>query len=396
MTQILKTDVLIFGGGVAGLWLLNRLRSAGYSAWLMEKDALGAGQSIASQGMIHGGIKYALGGKLTNASTTIADMPSHWSNCLTGEGDVDLRGCNLLSDAYYMWPGNSLRSRLNAFLGSKALEARVNKVDAADYPVFFRDNIPGPLYRLQDIVFDVPSLLQTLADRQKDSIFKIDWDKATLAKDESDQISGLVFENGTRIEARQYIFCCGAGTQDLMENTDMKAARMQRRPLQMVMVKHNIADPLYVHCVSDKLTMTPEVTITSHLNGKGEPVWYLGGEIAERGTNQSEGELIDSARLKLKQLFPWVSFDNASWAGLPIDRAEEQQAGGGRPDTETITEKGNLMVCWPTKLTLSPSLANQVIARIQARDLQPSGELPAESPDFLERPVVAKTPWEHL
>ena len=56
MSQILKTDVLIFGGGIAGLWLLNRLHNAGYSAWLMEQEALGSGQSIASQGMIHGGL----------------------------------------------------------------------------------------------------------------------------------------------------------------------------------------------------------------------------------------------------------------------------------------------------------------------------------------------------
>lgn len=61
MQEALKLDALIIGGGVAGLWLLNRLRNEGYQALLLEQEALGTGQSIASQGMIHGGIKYALG-----------------------------------------------------------------------------------------------------------------------------------------------------------------------------------------------------------------------------------------------------------------------------------------------------------------------------------------------
>ena len=38
-------DVAIFGGGVAGLWLLNRLHREGYQALLLEADRLGAGQT---------------------------------------------------------------------------------------------------------------------------------------------------------------------------------------------------------------------------------------------------------------------------------------------------------------------------------------------------------------
>ncbi|HCC44093.1 MAG TPA: FAD-binding oxidoreductase, partial [Gammaproteobacteria bacterium] len=53
-----KIDIAILGGGIAGLWLLNLLVSRGYSVVLLEKEALGAGQTIASQGMIHGGVKY--------------------------------------------------------------------------------------------------------------------------------------------------------------------------------------------------------------------------------------------------------------------------------------------------------------------------------------------------
>ncbi len=53
--QALSTDILIVGGGIAGLWLNARLRRAGYATVLVESASLGGGQSVKSQGIIHGG-----------------------------------------------------------------------------------------------------------------------------------------------------------------------------------------------------------------------------------------------------------------------------------------------------------------------------------------------------
>ncbi|WP_312929907.1 FAD-dependent oxidoreductase, partial [Stutzerimonas nitrititolerans] len=78
MPESLSTDVLIVGGGVAGLWLNARLRREGFATVLVEKGTLGGGQSVKSQGIIHGGTKYALQGALTGASEAIADMPRRW------------------------------------------------------------------------------------------------------------------------------------------------------------------------------------------------------------------------------------------------------------------------------------------------------------------------------
>jgi glycine/D-amino acid oxidase-like deaminating enzyme len=130
------TDIVIFGGGIAGLWLLNRLRQQGYDVILLESDALGGGQSLASQGIIHGGLKYALNGVLSPASSAIAQMPERWRSCLQGEGDVDLRGCKVLAPHYFMWSGGGYRSRLKSFLGSKALRGRIDALKPAQYPPF--------------------------------------------------------------------------------------------------------------------------------------------------------------------------------------------------------------------------------------------------------------------
>ena len=58
----LDTDVVIFGGGCAGLWLLDELRRRGLRVVLLESGRLGGGQTTGSQGILHGGVKYLLKG----------------------------------------------------------------------------------------------------------------------------------------------------------------------------------------------------------------------------------------------------------------------------------------------------------------------------------------------
>ena len=100
---MIKTDITIIGGGITGLWLLSLLRSQGYEALLFEKSKLGSGQTLASQGMIHGGLKYNLDGVTGEASETIASMPGIWRQCLAGDGVVDLSNVACLAWQYYLF-----------------------------------------------------------------------------------------------------------------------------------------------------------------------------------------------------------------------------------------------------------------------------------------------------
>ena len=388
----LSQDIVILGGGIAGLWLLHRLRAAGFAAVLIEKSALGDGQTIASQGMIHGGLKYALGGTLTGASEAIAGMPAHWQRCLHGEGDVDLRGTRLLSDTYYLWPRSSVRSRMTAFLGSKLVSSKARAVADADVPDFFRGHLNGPLYRLHDIVLDVPSLLHTLGEGCRPWIYRAD---CRLEHDANGNVSALVLPDGRRLSARLFICTSGNGNAAWLDTLQPIAATMQQRPLQMVVVKHRMTAPIYVHCVADNFSATPELTITSHPCRDGSTAWYLGGELAERGATMQPAELIDATRRKLAAMFPWCDFTNAHFHSFFINRAEARQSDGKRPDRDSVVSQGNVLYCWPTKLTLAPALAQSVISAIAARGLQPAGDNSATI-DGLPYPGVAETVWDTL
>ena len=171
MPQALSTDILIVGGGIAGLWLNARLRRAGYATVLVESASLGGGQSVKSQGIIHGGAKYALHGALTGASEAIADMPRRWRACLGSDGELDLRGVRLLSEAHYLWSPGGLAGSLTSFFASKAVRSRVEQAKGEDLPPALRDKgFKGKAYRLTEIVFDVPDLIRRLAELAGDSL----------------------------------------------------------------------------------------------------------------------------------------------------------------------------------------------------------------------------------
>jgi glycerol-3-phosphate dehydrogenase len=162
--------VLILGGGIAGLWLLGRLRAAGYPALLVETRALGGVQTLASQGIIHGGTKYALTGHLTGASQAIAAMPGRWRACLEGNGELDLRRVRLLAEYQYLWSSGGLASEVAGLFASRVMRSRVAAAEGEARPVPFRHPaFAGHLYRLDEPVLDLASLTAELANQLGDA-----------------------------------------------------------------------------------------------------------------------------------------------------------------------------------------------------------------------------------
>ncbi|MDP1930855.1 MAG: FAD-dependent oxidoreductase [Gammaproteobacteria bacterium] len=401
-----STDVVIIGGGIAGLWLLNRLRQQGFDAIVLEKSALGSGQTIASQGIIHGGLKYALSGVLSPASSAIAAMPEHWRRCLEGQGDVDLRGCRILAPHYFMWSSGGYRSRLKTFLGSKALRGRIDALSASKYPPFFHNSdISGALYQLSDFVVDTPSLIELLAAPHRDRILKIDADTLKASMTDSGQIKSLSVQSLTgavQITAQRYVLCAGEGNGALLEMLGISDPSMQTRPLHMVTVRTAHPEPVYVHCIGDDFGMTPRLTVTSHPDPdhEGRWVWYVGGELAESGVRRSSEEQQAEGRRQLGEAFPWVDFGSAQWNSFLVSRAEPRLPNLQRPDTAYVNSQQNLLVTWPTKLALTPNLSDSVCAELARQQIKPQAQDFDESMSTLaacfEFPGIAKPRWDAL
>jgi len=389
----INIDIVILGGGIAGLWSLNQLRNQGYSAILLETQALGSHQTIASQGMIHGGIKYALSGAWGGGSEAISAMPDTWRECLQGNGKVDLRGARVLSDDFYLWSDGDLQSRLSSFFASKLLRGRIEKLQQASFPAPLRHaDFSGQVYRLIDMVMDMPSVVETLANRQRDAIFKVDWNHSYIGQVEG---KARIQLPGCEITPQRLLLTAGAGNEALIHALGGQTPQMQRRPLRQIMVKHEYQEPFYAHCMGGK--PSPRLTISSHTTQKGDPVWYLGGDIATEHSGCSSQELIDLAQAELRQLLPWINLGSCQWSTIKLDRAEPQQSNLLRPDRAFVGKVDsvtNTLACWPTKLSLSPDLANEI-----DRELLQDKIVPRFQPDLtplqhLPRPDVAPTCWD--
>ncbi|MDF3862825.1 FAD-dependent oxidoreductase [Pseudomonas denitrificans (nom. rej.)] len=389
MSESLSTDILIVGGGIAGLWLNARLRRAGFSTVLVENTALGGVQSMRSQGIIHGGTKYALHGALTGASEAIADMPALWRDCLAGTGEVDLRGVRLLSDAHYLWSPGGLAGNLTSFFASKAVRSRVAQVKGSDLPPALQDKaFKGKAYRLTELVLDVPSLVARLAELAGDSLLA---GERIEALRDGDKLAGLRVD-GREIRAQRVVLSAGAGNEALLRELGLERPEMQRRPLHMVLVTAPTLKPLYAHCLGGG--PKPRVTVTTHRLSNGDWVWYLGGDIAEAGgVARNEAEQIAEAQRELHKLVPWIDLSAARWATLRVDRAEPSQNNLLRPDSAFLAEDGALLVGWPTKLALAPNFADRVLESLEKSGIRPQAN--AALPD-LPRPAMARPVWEEL
>ncbi|MFY1017435.1 NAD(P)/FAD-dependent oxidoreductase [Ectopseudomonas khazarica] len=389
MSQSLSTDVLIVGGGIAGLWLNARLRCQGFATVLVECGSLGGGQSLKSQGIIHGGAKYALHGALTGASEAIADMPRRWREALAGAGELDLSGVRILSDAHYLWSPGTLAGNLTSFFASKAVRGRVDQVKGEQLPPALQHpKFKGKVYRLAELVLDVPSLIARLAELAGDGLLAA---RQVEPLREGGELCGLIVD-GREIRAQRVVLSAGAGNAELLAALGIEQPAQQLRPLHMVLAKGPALKPLYAHCLGGG--PKPRVTVTTHPAADGQWVWYLGGDLAEAdGVARDEGAQVMAAQKEMAALLPWVDQSQTRWATLRVDRAEPAQSGLVRPDNAFLAEQQNLLVGWPTKLALAPDFADRVLATLQRDGVTPAhhGSLPE-----LPRPALGQPVWETL
>ncbi len=350
-------DVAIVGGGIAGTWLYYLLNKRGYGVALFESRALGTDQTLASQGMIHGGLKYALSGSTTRASEAIASMPTRWRACLKGEDDVDLRGLPMVADKYYMFANNSALGKLTSFFASRALRGRIEKVsDVQALPQFCGFN--GVVYALNDFVIDPAALLEHLVAANRNHAFRLNVDSSNLRRAE-DGFYEIDLAD-TQVRARYLISCAGNGSSHLLKQLKIPNITVQQRPLCQIIVSPRHDTPLYAHCLTGVSTGEPRLTITSH-PGKQGMIWYVGGLIASKGVTLSDDQQKAKAARELETCIPWLDWQGAHYRIFRVNRAEPTQVSGRRPDEAYAAIEGNFIQCFPTKLTLAPDLGDRVL-----------------------------------
>lgn len=386
----MSVDVVIFGGGVAGLWILEALARGGWSAVLLESAALGSGQTIASQGILHGGLKYTLGGWLDPAAAAIREMPGLWRECLADRRWPHLSATRIRAAHCYLWRTDDLRGQLGMVGARAGLRVAPVRLAADERPSALR-RCPGSVFRLDEMVVDPVSLCAALHAPNALRILKIDAQNGLRwAREHGNAAIELSLPDrpALRLRPRAIVLAAGAGNAALRGQLGLAGERMQRRPLHMLLIRGDLPE-LNGHCVDGART---RVTITSETDHAGRRVWQVGGQLAEDGVARSASELIQFARGELAAVLPGVDLHGAQWGAYRVDRAELATPGGRRPDSVSVLEEGDVLTCWPTKLALAPHLAEEVRRRIERR-IGP-GRTGDPPPADWPRPTIAEPPWE--
>jgi len=384
-----QAATIILGGGIAGLWLCDALRRRGDAVVLLEPHALGTGQTIGSQGIIHGGTKYALGGRSTDSSAAIRDMPGRWRASLSGNAEPDLGRVAVRAQSCHLWQTSSIRSQLGMIGARVGLQVAPEVLGQSERPPVLRE-CPGIVARLDEQVVDVVSLVAELARRNADCLLSIPGGSGpTFVRDASGKVVAVELENVAgggflRLEAGAVVLAAGQGNAELRQQLGLPDGAMQRRPLHMVMVRGDLPE-LHGHCVDGAAT---RATITTVTDRAGRTVWQVGGQVAESGVDLEPAALVAFARRELEAILPGLSLRGAEWATWRVDRAERAM-GGRRPADAQLLVEGNVITVWPTKLALAPRLADRLLELVPRR-LGTPVQLPSDRP----RPSVATPPWE--
>lgn len=381
----MKLDVVIFGGGAAGLWLLDELAREGYGVVLVEAHALGHGQTVASQGILHGGTKYSLRGLLTRSAHEIKDLPLAWRKCLAGEAKPDLSATPVRSHFCYLWSTDSLQSRLGMLGASLALEVKPQTLPQEQWPQILR-SCTGSVSRLEEQVISPAGFIASLARQHTERLIQAAPHAVHFRVTPLGVQSITLDAQGLTLEPACVVFTAGEGNEALRRSVGLNPTSMQRRPLHMAMARGPLPE-FNGHCVDGGHT---RVTITSDVDFAQRRVWQVGGAVSEVGVHMEPRQLIQHVQAELQATMPGLNLSGVEWATYRVDRAEGTTRGGARPTGPTIGREGNVVTAWPTKLVLVP----QAVAMIR-KQLPPPKHATARLPPGVTRPTVAAPPWEN-
>ncbi len=383
-TNTMTCDVLSVGGGVAGLFALDSLRSRGVDALLVESIALGSGQTTASQGILHAGVKYSLAGIVGEDADEVARAAAGWIDRLA-EPDGDLARVRKLTKTCHIWRSSGVRAMLGMTAATLALQTRPHRLETNDRPQLLA-HVDGDVMSLHETVIDPQSLCELLAGRHAPQLAL--GNVVRIARENAMMRVDIAAPSLVTVVCRELILAAGSGNEALAQLAGSPVA-MQRRPLRQTFVRGEL--PLaFGHCIDGAKT---RITITSDQCPHGEVVWNVGGSLAERGASMDGPEFEQYARCEIEGSIPGLSLRGCQIASLLVDRAEPRMAGGRRPPHAFAQTLSGLTTLWPVKLVLAPMIAGEIASRC-ARSLPHGSATSTAWPSDVQRPPLAPRPWQ--
>lgn len=377
-TNYLKPDVLIIGGGVMGLWLLNDLQNAGYSALLLEHREVGGGQTLHSHSYIHQGTTYRESALIQELQTVRQD----WDTWLTG------RAPEYGYLPSYIGFVNPADAEMRKVLWQSA---GLTPEHSPLPPVLNRGKIqvllksPELCLNGEWLISELVSRVGEFATRSK-AVNAIRINRAT---DRVEEVHvSLESSKEVIFQPRTLVLAAGAGNQMLLE----LASSGHRPYLGRVGDAQQIRKAFMLVIEGKKGDLEPLTGIFPDLRGlfivsrelkEENGVIWLVSDYTSMGIAFIEDWMTYDARWWLEGVLPALQelaprvMDNKQrlrWGVYAAPKAEGK-AGGFLPNDPRIEDFRfrNLWAVWPTKLTLAPKASRLLVDRIRECVPDPGG-----------------------
>lgn len=359
----IKVDALIIGGGATGLMLLNYLTRSRMSAILVENTALGTGQTVASQGILHTGWKYLLDGAIADGVEELRNEGEITRREMQYEGVPYRRG-------FLMW-GYDEAARHRMERACRRMRAEWEYPEEPPGSYFGR--LPCIL-NTGETVIDPVDLIRAIAAKHKRRI----WHGHAVVGNRARVVNSDTGHD-IEIDARQRIWCCGEGLKQA-------GIEVQLRPLCMGLMRGDLPR-VNGHFIGGGTG--PSLTITSHKHSNGQTVWQLGGALANTAMRKRNGHgdelylFASAVRLAL----PRLETAGVEWSSYLVNRVELPRSEWAA-DVQVVRTGPQDIVAVPTKLALLSKLCRVVQKEIAGLSCGAS-DIPS-----WPSPPVASPPWE--
>jgi hypothetical protein len=400
-TGPIELDVLIIGGGVMGLWLLNALHQERYAALLLERRELGGEQTCHSHVYIHQGHLY----REVDLAVHLLDVRRTWEQ----------------------W----VRQRQPQYGVTPSYFGFQNPADATERTRLWTDPrlgltyepvpVPSPLQggvirvvlQSPEICLDGASLVRKLSYHVRRYISRIEEVRDVRVNAASGAVETVVVRMPRRVDLtfrpRALLLTAGAGNQALLH-----LASGGRHPwlgrvqdVQQIRKSHMLV-------IKGKTGHLPPLTgVFPSLRGlfivsrvsSGETVWLVSDYTGPTLVFVEDGLVYDArwwlpgVVAALRRLAPRVFRypERLQWGVYEAPKAEGR-AGGSLPHEERVEPCGftNLWTIWPTKLTLAPKVSHTVMTHIRQLIPQPGawGTAPPTWVKHRQTPAIAPERWQ--
>ncbi|HRP61699.1 MAG TPA: hypothetical protein PK400_00200 [Phycisphaerales bacterium] len=383
-------DVVIFGGGAAGLWLLDRLHRAGYAALLLEPHELGSGSDIASQGFISARCQNWPKEAGLPSSGTLS-FPTIWRRCLAGEpprGLPNLKSTRLRAPFSVLWRTPSLRSTVGMWRCMRGLALPSRLLPADERPTVLANFTPTVL-RVEEQLIEPVSLLEDFANQHRTRILHIDAQSGLEFVQRDDGTVNMVrlINPSTGdpldldINPEGHVIHFSAWHHErLCEMMFVRPLRSETHPVHQVLLRGNLP-MLNGRCITG---VADRLTVTSTRDCLDRAVWQIHSTRCSPGNDRATA--LERVRAHLREALPDLDLRGAEWSTYAIT-PERRDAW-----PPSISERSNILIMRQTTLVHAPSLAEYVMQRLRSPLNKNTREY--VEPLHWPRPCVALPPWE--